>query len=99
MSPVAGARVTALLGQLSDHAERYRRIHIAQSPKAWQIEGRRQIVDAWKAGDRRQSAALLADHLSGTPFDVLELLEPGYAPERLRQTLEDVGGRPQRRRR
>ncbi|HEY7074205.1 MAG TPA: GntR family transcriptional regulator [Solirubrobacteraceae bacterium] len=94
----AGARVNALLGQLSDHAERYRRIHIAQSPQAWQTEGHREILDACKAGDREESAALLADHLSRTAFDVLELLEPGYEPERLRQTLEDVRGRPQRRR-
>src|SRR3954462_2857868 len=35
----AGERVNGLLGQLADHAERYRRIHIAQSPKAWQTEG------------------------------------------------------------
>jgi DNA-binding GntR family transcriptional regulator len=94
----AGARVNGLLGQLSDHAERYRRIHIAQSSKAWQTEGHREILDACKAGDRYESAALLADHLSRTAFDVLELLEPGYEPARLRQTLDDLCGHPQRKR-
>ena len=95
----AGARVNALLAQLSDHAERYRRIHIARSPKAWLTAGHREILDACKAGDRELSATLLADHLSRTAFDVLELLEPGYESRRLHQTLEDVRGRPRRRRR
>jgi DNA-binding GntR family transcriptional regulator len=89
----AGARVNAQLGQLSDHAERYRRVHIARSPKAWQTEGHREILDAAKAGDRELAAALMADHLSRTAFDVMELLEPGYDPARLRQTLEDVRAR------
>ena len=35
----------------------------------------------------------MADHLSRTAFDVMELLEPGYDPARLRQTLDDVRGR------
>ena len=53
-----------MLTQLSDHAERYRRVHIARSPKAWLTAGHREILDAAKAGDRELSAALLADHLS-----------------------------------
>ncbi len=89
----AGARVNAELAQLSDHAERYRRVHIARSPKAWQTEGHREILDAAKSGDRELAAALMADHLSRTAFDVMELLEPGYDPARLRQTLEDVRAR------
>ncbi len=51
--------------QLSDHFERYRRMHIARSPKAWLTEGHREILDAVKAGDRALGAGLLADHLSG----------------------------------
>jgi GntR family transcriptional regulator, rspAB operon transcriptional repressor len=94
LTAAAGQRVNALLAQLSDHAERYRRMHIARSPKAWQTEGHREILDACKAGDRELSAALLADHLSLTAFDVLELLEPGYSADRLRQTVADVRGRP-----
>jgi DNA-binding GntR family transcriptional regulator len=94
----AGARVNSLLGQLSDHAERYRRVHIARSSKAWQTKGHREILDACKAGDRERTAGLMADHLSRTAFDVMELLEPGYDPARLRQTLKDVRGRPKRKR-
>ena len=85
----AGARFNALLGQLSDHFERYRRVHIARSPGAWQTPGHREILDAYKRGDRDQAARLMSRHLSNTAFDVMELIEPGYPADRLRQTLED----------
>jgi DNA-binding GntR family transcriptional regulator len=94
----AGERVNALLAQLSDHFERYRRVHISRSPKAWLTAGHREILDACKASDRELTARLLAEHLSATAFDVMELLEPGYDGARLRQTLEDVSARPKRRR-
>jgi DNA-binding GntR family transcriptional regulator len=94
----AGERFNALLQQLSDHFERYRRVHIARSPKAWLTVGHREILDALKAQDRELTARLLAEHLSATAFDVMELLEPGYDGARLRQTLEDVSARPKRRR-
>lgn len=93
----AGARVNLLLAQLSDHAERYRRIHIARARKAWLTEGHREILDAAKAGRRDEAGSLLADHLSRTAFDVIDLIEPGHDPERLRRTLEDVGARRRRR--
>jgi DNA-binding GntR family transcriptional regulator len=94
----AGRRVNALLAQLSDHFERYRRVHIRRAPKAWLTAGHREILDACKSGDRELSGRLLAEHLSATAFDVMELLEPGYDGARLRQTLEDVGAKRKRRR-
>src|SRR4051812_27073719 len=94
----AGARVNATLGRLDDHAERYRRVHIKRTSKAWQTRGHREILDAAKEGDREGAGRLMAAHLSATAFDVMELLEPGYEPARLRQTLEDVGARPARKR-
>jgi GntR family transcriptional regulator, rspAB operon transcriptional repressor len=96
LTAAAGERVNAMLTQLSDHFERYRRMHIARSPKAWLTAGHREILDATKAGDRELSGRLLAEHLSATAFDVMELLEPGYDGDRLRQTLKDVGARPRR---
>src|SRR3954463_3317634 len=48
----AGDRVHAVLAPLSHHAERYRREHIASSPKAWQTAGHREILDEAKKGDR-----------------------------------------------
>src|SRR3954464_11853094 len=95
----AGGRMNAMLAQMSDHAERYRRVHIARSPKAWQTAGHREILDAAKKGNREKAGRLMAGHLSSNAFDVMELLEPGYDAARLRQTLEDIGAPPKKRRR
>src|SRR3954467_12390274 len=53
----AGARFTAALDELFDHAERYRRIHIGHVPSAWATKGHRAILDACKAGDRDKAGA------------------------------------------
>jgi DNA-binding GntR family transcriptional regulator len=94
----AGARVNDLLGQLFDHSERYRRLHIGYGPSAWATAGHREILDACKAGDRDRSAALLAGHLARTGLEVIELLEPGYAPAQLRAAVVDAGGKVPTRR-
>ncbi|MFZ0090918.1 MAG: GntR family transcriptional regulator [Solirubrobacteraceae bacterium] len=90
----AGQRVNELLGQLFDHSERYRRLHIGHGPSAWATAGHREILDACKAGDRDLSAGLLASHLARTGFEVSELLDPGHDPVQLRTALADVGGQP-----
>jgi DNA-binding GntR family transcriptional regulator len=87
----AGERINDLLGQLFDHAERYRRLHIGHAPTPWATAGHREILDAAKAGDRDRSAALLASHFARTGFEVAELLDAEYDPVLLRQTLEDLG--------
>jgi DNA-binding GntR family transcriptional regulator len=89
----AGERINDLLGQLFDHSERYRRLHIGHGPTPWATAGHREILDACEAGDRDLSASLLASHLARTGFEVAELLEPDYDPEALRTALIDVGGR------
>ena len=88
----AGERVNFLLGQLFDHAERYRRLHIGQGPSAWATADHRDILDACKAGDRDRASGLLASHLARTGFEVLELLDMNYEPSRLKTALLDVGG-------
>jgi DNA-binding GntR family transcriptional regulator len=94
----AGARVNFVLGQMFDHAERYRRLHIGHGPSAWATADHRAILDACKAGDRERSAALLASHLARTCFEVLELLDSSYDPWRLETALADAGGElPMRR--
>jgi DNA-binding GntR family transcriptional regulator len=87
----AGARVNFVLGQLFDHAERYRRLHIGQGPSAWGTAGHREILDACKAGDRDRSAALLASHLARTGLEVMDLLDPDFDSVRLKTALADVG--------
>jgi GntR family transcriptional regulator, rspAB operon transcriptional repressor len=86
----AGERLTALLGQLFDHAERYRRMHIGHGPSAWATKDHRAILDACKREDRERAGRLLAGHLARTAFELVEHLEPGYEPALLEQTLEDV---------
>ncbi len=88
----AGERINDLLGQLFDHAERYRRLHIGHGPTPWATAGHREILDACKAGNRDKSAALLASHFARTGFEVAELLDPEYEPAMLRTALLDVGG-------
>jgi DNA-binding GntR family transcriptional regulator len=91
LTELAGDRFAALLTQLYDHAERYRRLHIGYGPSAWATADHREILDAVKAGDARLSAALLAGHLSRIAFEVAGILEPGRDLAKLRQVLADVG--------
>src|ERR1700691_3693419 len=67
----AGERINDLLGQLFDHAERYRRQHPGQGPRASSPTGHREILEACEAGERDQGAALLAGHLASTAFEVI----------------------------
>jgi len=88
----AGERINDLLGQLFDHAERYRRLYVGRAPSPWATAGHREILDACKAGDRERTAGLLAAHLARTGFDVAELLDPSIELTALRTALADAGG-------
>jgi DNA-binding GntR family transcriptional regulator len=88
----AGDRLNALLDQLFDHAERYRRMHIGHGPSAWATAGHREILDACKGGDREGAGSRLASHLARTAFEVSEMLDPEYDPALLREALGDAGG-------
>ncbi len=88
----AGQRVNDLLGQLFDHSERYRRLHIGHGPSAWATASHREILDACKEQNSDLSAGLLASHLARTGFEVIHLLDPGYEPELLEQAVADAGG-------
>ena len=90
----AGERVNFVLGQMFDHAERYRRLHIGHGPTAWATADHREILDACKAQDRDGSAGLLASHLARTGFEVSKLLDPEYRPKLLELALADAGGTP-----
>ena len=88
----AGERVNFVLGQMFDHNERYRRLHIGHGPGAWATPQHREILDACKAGERERGAALLAGHLARTGLEVCELLDPDYEPEQLKTAVLDAGG-------
>jgi DNA-binding GntR family transcriptional regulator len=95
---LAGDRFAALLSQLFDHSERYRRLHLGHGPSAWATADHREILDAVKLGDAQPAAALLAQHLARTAFEVAEILQPGYDLPTLRQVLAEVGAEPPRQR-
>jgi GntR family transcriptional regulator, rspAB operon transcriptional repressor len=88
----AGERVNFVLGQMFDHAERYRRLHIGQGPSAWATAQHRDILDACKARDRERAAGLLAGHLARTGLEVSELLDPAHDPTQLKAAVLDAGG-------
>jgi DNA-binding GntR family transcriptional regulator len=89
----AGERFIAVLRQLLDHAERYRRMHIGHGPSAWATKDHRGILDACKAGDRELAGRRLAEHFARTAFELIEMLDPDFEPALLRDTLADVSGR------
>lgn len=95
----AGRRVNDLLGQLFDHSERYRHLHIGPEPSAWATAGHRDILDACKAGNRDRTAGLLASHLARSGLEVSQRLDPAYDPAQLATAAVDVGGEvlPKRR--
>jgi DNA-binding GntR family transcriptional regulator len=97
LTNLAGERFAALLSQLFDHAERYRRLHLGHGPSAWATADHREILDEVKHGDAEAAAGLLAQHLSRTAFEVAEILQPGRDLATLRQVLREVGAEPPRR--
>jgi DNA-binding GntR family transcriptional regulator len=97
LTRLAGERFEALLSQLFDHAERYRRLHLGHGPSAWATADHREILDAVKLDDAQTAATLLAQHLARTAFEVAEILEPGYDLPSLHQVLAELGAQPPRR--
>ena len=85
----AGARLVAIVTQLSEHAERYRRAYTTQAVRAWEtgIAEHRRIVDACEAGDPDEAARALAEHLGHTALGVIELNEPAYGAIGLRTAI------------
>jgi DNA-binding GntR family transcriptional regulator len=86
----SGARFDALLVQLMEHSERYRRMHFGQTFSDQSNIDHREILDACKASDPDLASALLARHLARTVFDIVELVEPTYDLAALREVLADV---------
>jgi DNA-binding GntR family transcriptional regulator len=86
----AGARFDALLLQLFDHAERYRRIHFGHQFSTQSTHDHREILDACKAADADLASALLGRHLARTVVGIVEIVEPAYDLAALRAVLEDL---------
>lgn len=81
----AGQRVLQMTTQMSDHAERYRRVHGTAHPGAWEQRRaeHRAILDAAKNNDAEAATIALVKHYSRTAFDVIGELDPEHEPLRL----------------
>jgi DNA-binding GntR family transcriptional regulator len=88
----AGKRPAELIGQLFDHAERYRRVYGLSVPGHWNIrrEEHRAMVDRAQAGDPDGTAEAIAAHYIRTAKIVVKQLDPDYELGRLRTTVATV---------
>lgn len=88
----AGQRWVELIGQLFDHAERYRLAFARARPDSAGLRQaeHRAILDAASAGDVEGTVAAMARHYAHTARIVLSFLEPGYVSARLEAVLDLV---------
>jgi DNA-binding GntR family transcriptional regulator len=88
----AGPRIVAQIGQLFDHAERYRRAFGAAQPDHWKLRRaeHRAILDAATAGDAEATAEAITLHYLRTAKIVVSALDPDYDLARLRIAIAVV---------
>jgi len=88
----AGERVTTTIGQLFDHAERYRLAYGATTPERWDQRRaeHRQVVDAAGAGDADLAARRLVEHYAQTAKFIFAAIDPAHDLARLRTTMATV---------
>ncbi len=88
----AGERIVSLITQLSDHAERYRRVYTLDTPGAWAVgkKEHRAIFDACVAGDLAVAADRLARHYARVVLSVIALATPEHDPTIVRAALRMV---------
>jgi DNA-binding GntR family transcriptional regulator len=88
----AGARPAALIAQLFDHAERYRRFYGATAPGGYERRKRehRAILEAAAAGDVVRAGDALALHYVRTAQLIFAAVEPDRPLRRLRAAVEAV---------
>jgi DNA-binding GntR family transcriptional regulator len=88
----SGPRVTETIGQLFDHAERYRLAFGAATPDVLdqRREEHRSIVDAVAAGDADRAVHRLVAHYAHTAALIFAGLQPEHDLARLRTTIATV---------
>ena len=89
-----GKRLADLLSDLSDHAERYRRLYITSEPRAMSVGAAEHeaIVQRCRSRDGASAAAELARHLARTALTALMYIAPEHEPTMVRATLRSVLG-------
>ncbi|HEX4623138.1 MAG TPA: GntR family transcriptional regulator [Solirubrobacteraceae bacterium] len=88
----SGARIVALVGQLSETADRYRRLAVTQGDHAWTrvANEHREILDACERREAGEAAQAMARHLARTVLTVVSLVAPEHDPARVRMALASV---------
>ena len=88
----AGPRVSDMIDQLFDHAERYRLRYGATRLEVWDQRRaeHRAIVDAAAAGDPDLAAFRLTEHYASTATLIFAALDPDHDLLRLRTTIQTV---------
>jgi DNA-binding GntR family transcriptional regulator len=88
----AGERVAITIGQLFDHAERYRLAYGATTQVRWDHRRaeHRAILDAAAAGDADLAARHLAEHYAQTAALIFAAIDPAHDLARLRTTIMTV---------
>jgi DNA-binding GntR family transcriptional regulator len=85
----SGQRTATMIRQLADGALRYRRVYVAEGPRAWSHTAveHRAIVAACEARDASGAAAELARHLARTALTVIAMVDPSHDPAPVRAAL------------
>ena len=92
----AGQRAVGMIRQLADGALRYRRVYVAEGPRAWSHTAveHRAIVAACEQRDPRLAASELARHLARTALTVIAMVDPSHDPVPVRAALALVAPGP-----
>jgi len=87
----AGVRLIRSTQELSEHAEHYRRVYLAQ-PATWALAAQehRAIFDACVARQPIQASEKLARHLARTALTVIASVAPEHDPIQIRTALQMV---------
>jgi DNA-binding GntR family transcriptional regulator len=88
----AGERVASTIGQLFDHAQRYRTAYGASVPEGWPTRRaeHRAMLDAAAAGDADLTVERMAIHYLRTAMRTISELDPEHDPVLLRTTVASV---------
>jgi DNA-binding GntR family transcriptional regulator len=88
----SGARIVALLAQLNETADRYRRLAVTQGDHAWArvAAEHRAILAACERRDGTEASRAMARHLARTVLTVVSLVAPEHDPARARLALSSV---------
>jgi DNA-binding GntR family transcriptional regulator len=91
----AGDRMIATIRQLSDHAERYRRVYLATAPSTYEISASEhaEILAGASEGDSDRTASLLAHHYLRTAGHVIDLIDSAHRATQLDLAVALVGDR------